>query len=79
MKIKESSLKDLHLIGVYKIENLINQKVYIGSTEKSFVSRYSSHYEKLRTNNHTGYAHLQNSVNKHGIENFSVYFLNKFI
>jgi len=70
MKIADSSLKDLQEIGVYKITNLCNSKVYIGSTKKSFVSRYSSHYEKLRTNNHRGYTHLQNSVNKYGIENF---------
>lgn len=70
MKINESSLKDLEKTGVYKITNLINKKVYIGSTRKSFVSRYSSHYEKLRTNNHKGYQHLQNAVNKYNIENF---------
>ena len=70
MKINESSLKDLEKIGVYKITNLINSKVYVGSTRKSFVSRYSSHYEKLRTNNHKGYQHLQNAVNKYSIENF---------
>lgn len=70
MKIKESSLRDLQEIGVYKITNLINGKVYIGSTMKSFISRYKSHYEKLRTNNHKAYHHLQSSVNKYGIENF---------
>lgn len=70
MKIAESSLKDLQEIGVYKITNLCNSKVYIGSTRKSFVSRYASHYEKLRTNNHKGYWHLQNAVNKYGIEAF---------
>lgn len=70
MKIAESSLKGLQETGVYKITNLCNSKVYIGSTRKSFVSRYSSHYEKLRTNNHRGYPHLQNAVNKYGIENF---------
>lgn len=70
MKINESSLKDLDKIGVYKITNLVNGKVYIGSTEKSFVCRYATHYEKLRTNNHKGYWHLQSAVNKYGIENF---------
>lgn len=70
MRISESSLKDLQEKGVYKITNLCNSKVYIGSTRKSFVSRYSSHYEKLRTNNHKGYSHLQNAVNKYGIQNF---------
>lgn len=73
MKIEEGSLKSLHCIGVYKIKNLINQKVYIGSTKKSFISRYTSHYEKLRTDNHIGYKHLQSSVNKYGIENFEFF------
>lgn len=70
MKINENSLKDLTEIGIYKITNLKNFKVYVGSTITGFIHRYKSHYEKLRTNNHKGYPVLQNSVNKHGIENF---------
>lgn len=70
MKINENSLTELSNIGIYQIKNLINNKIYIGSTQKSFISRYKTHYEKLRTNNHKGYAHLQNAVNKYGIENF---------
>lgn len=61
---------DLEKTGVYRIKNLVNNKVYVGSTRKSFVSRYKSHYEKLRTNNHKAYPHLQSAVNKYGIENF---------
>jgi group I intron endonuclease len=70
MRIAENSLKDLEKIGVYKIKNLVNKKVYIGSTKKSFLSRFSTHYYKLKTGNHKGYLYLQNSVIKYGIENF---------
>lgn len=70
MKIVESSFKDLHETGVYRITNLINGKVYVGSTRKSFVSRYTTHFEKLRTDNHKAYPHLQNAANKYGINNF---------
>lgn len=70
MRIKEDSLQKLDKKGVYKIENLINGKVYIGSTEKSFLKRFSTHYTKLKSNNHKGHIYLQNAVNKYGIENF---------
>lgn len=70
MKISEKSLNNLSDIGVYKITNIKNGKIYVGSTRKSFYSRYKSHLSKLRTNNHKGYPHLQNAVNKYGIKNF---------
>jgi group I intron endonuclease len=70
MQIEKESSNKLDKIGIYKIINLINNKVYVGSTQKSFISRYKSHYEKLRINKHIGYLHLQNAVNKYGIENF---------
>lgn len=70
MRIEEKSLPYLDKIGVYKITNILVNKVYIGSTKKSFISRFSTHYQKLKSNNHKGHPHLQSSVNKHGIENF---------
>jgi len=70
MRINENSLQKLDKKGVYKIENLINGKVYIGSTEKSFLKRFTTHYTKLKGNNHKGHIYLQNAVNKYGIENF---------
>lgn len=70
MKINENNLHDLDKIGIYKITNLKNNKIYVGSTRKSFYSRYKSHYEKLRTNNHKAYHYLQASWNKYGGENF---------
>ena len=70
MIFNKKDLKNKNKIGIYSIKNTINNKVYIGSTGKSFNSRYNSHFEKLRTNNHKGYSYLQNSVNKYGITNF---------
>lgn len=70
MRIEESSLRDLDKIGIYKIRNIITQKVYIGHTKKSFISRFQTHYMKLKNNNHKGYWHLQSASNQYGIENF---------
>jgi len=62
--------------GVYKIFNKINGKVYIGmSTDLRL--RLKTHYHKLRSNQHVN-KHLQNSVNKFGIENFSFTLIEMF-
>lgn len=54
--------------GVYTITNLINNKIYVGSTN-SFVRRFNDHKRDLIFNKHKN-NYLQKSVNKHGIENF---------
>ena len=54
--------------GIYKIENLINGKCYVGSA-KSFERRKRQHFKDMENNKH-GNIKLQNSVNKHGVENF---------
>lgn len=54
--------------GVYKIINLINGKIYIGST-KNMRRRLWKHRALLRHNKHHN-PHLQNSWNKYGEENF---------
>lgn len=56
-------------IGIYKITNLINNKVYIGSTRVSFRDRWSKHKSKLRKNDHHS-KHLQSAFNKYGEESF---------
>jgi len=53
---------------IYKITNLLNNKVYIGST-KSWDKRFKSHLSKLNGNYHIN-KHLQSAWNKYGEESF---------
>ncbi len=57
--------EDNNRFGVYKIKCLGNEKVYIGSTCKTFLSRWEIHLRLLRQNKHHS-IHLQNSFNKFG-------------
>lgn len=54
--------------GVYAIVNSLNNKKYIGSTS-NLRKRFRQHYAALIRNNHDNY-HLQNAVNKYGIDKF---------
>ena len=54
--------------GIYCIENSINRKRYIGSS-KNIYSRLHSHKHKLLNGTHENCI-LQNSVLKHGLDNF---------
>lgn len=54
--------------GIYKIENLINGKIYIGQS-KQIRQRWSEHKKELRRNKHTN-EYLQRAWNKYGEENF---------
>lgn len=54
--------------GVYLIENLINKKVYIGSSV-SITSRFNDHKKQLRKNIHSN-KYLQNAWDKYGEDNF---------
>jgi len=61
-------------IGIYKIENKVNGKVYIGKSEVSIEERWKTHIRKLRNDNHRcsngKRDKLQNAWNKYGEENF---------
>lgn len=68
---------------IYKIENLVNGKIYIGQTTRSFNERYCAKgegiervygYCKQRINScETNYNHhLFSSIKKYGFENFKV-------
>ena len=57
------------ICGIYKIENLINHKVYIGQSI-DISGRWVEHQINLRGNKHAS-KHLQNAWNKYGGENFS--------
>lgn len=69
MKILLLNLESFKLSGVYVIKNLINNKIYIGSTKMSFKRRYLEHVRLLKIKKHHNF-YLSNAVNKYGIENF---------
>jgi group I intron endonuclease len=60
--------KTIKIMGIYKITNLVNGKVYIGSSVDLY-SRKIKHFTTLKKGNHHNY-HLQKSWNKYGEENF---------
>lgn len=56
------------MIGIYKIENIINHKIYIGQS-KNVYGRWKEHKKSLNSNNHVN-DYLQKSWNKYGKNNF---------
>ena len=63
------------MTGIYKIENLINHKVYIGKS-KDIKTRWKCHIKDLNNNSHKN-IYLQHSWNKYGPENFIFSILEK--
>ena len=57
------------MCGVYKIVNMINGKIYIGST-KDFKDRWNRHLRQLRRGKHHS-KHLQRAYDKYGENSFS--------
>ncbi len=67
--MKNTNLKELkNISGIYQIKNIINGKLYIGST-KNLYKRYYDHSYRLKRNIHEN-SKLQNAFNKYGEENF---------
>lgn len=58
----------MKISGIYKITNLINNKVYIGQS-KDVIDRFKQHLN-CAINKH-GKSYLYNSMNHYGVENFS--------
>ena len=54
--------------GIYFIENIINGKKYIGSSN-DLVYRNNKHFSELKCNHHRN-KHLQSAYNKYGKANF---------
>ena len=65
---REERLRILKNCGIYIIRNLVNDKIYVGSSV-NIRRRFSQHKSTLRHNTHKN-KHLQNAWNKHGEENF---------
>lgn len=62
--------------GIYKIRNIINNKIYIGSA-KDFDKRKKRHLRDLRANKHYSIL-LQRAFNKYGEENFVFEIIEEF-
>lgn len=56
------------ICGVYKISNIINGKLYVGSS-KDIYKRWHQHRRALDDNKHDN-PYLQNAWNKYGMNNF---------
>ena len=65
--IKEAKMKE-KVIGIYKIQNIINGKMYIGLSSNIY-KRWNIHKCILRKNMCKN-QHLQYAWNKHGEESF---------
>ena len=61
--------------GIYTIINHSNGKLYIGSTNNLY-NRYHNHFSTLKRNLHFN-KFMQNSFNKHGLENFEFIVIEK--
>lgn len=57
---------------VYKIENTINKKTYIGQTNTSLSKRWSSHKTSAKNNYTSSCPKLSAAIRKYGPENFSL-------
>ena len=63
--------------GVYKIINIVNSKVYIGSSV-NYTRRKNRHFNELKINKHHS-PHLQRAYNKYGKENFKMELIEELI
>lgn len=65
----------MKIVGIYKITNLIDGKIYIGQTV-NYRKRKTSHYNKLKQGKHHN-EHLQRAFNKYGESAFKIELLRK--
>lgn len=64
-------MRTFHTTGIYKIENLINHKCYIGQSVK-IEQRWKNHKITAKNLNDKNYDNpLYRAIRKYGIENFS--------
>jgi group I intron endonuclease len=55
---------------IYKITNIITQKLYVGQTKRSIQRRFKSHISEANRNLYDTYLHR--SIRKYGKENFTI-------
>jgi len=55
---------------IYKITNVITQKLYVGQTKRSIQRRFKSHISEANRNLYDTYLHR--SIRKYGKENFTI-------
>lgn len=60
---------------IYKITNIINNKVYIGETTRTINARWRQHKARAKDSQYTEY--LYRAIRKYGIENFTIEELTK--
>lgn len=59
------------MVGIYKIQNLLNNKVYVGQSN-DILRRWRDHKTNaFNSNNHNYNTHLYRSIRKYGLQNFS--------
>ncbi len=63
------NITELDLRGVYKIQNTQNNKIYVGSTNKTFLKRMRQHNTKLRQGRHHS-IHMQRAYELYGEDSF---------
>lgn len=57
-----------HMGLIYKITNLVNQKIYVGQTTKTIEERWTTHKEYARK----GATYLARAIQKYGQDNFQM-------
>lgn len=67
-EIKRNYKQSLRQMGVYQIRNLVNGKIFIGSS-KNIPAKFNSHQFTLEIDSHIN-RKLQDEYNKFGKENF---------
>ena len=59
------------MVGIYKIQNLLNNKVYVGQSN-NILRRWKDHKTNaFNSNDHNYNTHLYRSIRKYGLQNFS--------
>lgn len=57
---------------IYKITNLVNNKIYIGETIRNLNVRWNEHKSEALGGRHGYTYHLHNAMRKYGIDNFTI-------